>query len=83
MVNSRHYIPILKWKRAEQNALESLTKENKTFITPLIQFVMPKPKSLNDPRKQFDEVINSFKQKIPKIPEEILKFWGNRAMFIF
>ena len=34
MFNSKHYIPILKWKRAEQGALGGLTDENKKNITP-------------------------------------------------
>ncbi len=82
MFNSKHYIPILKWKRAEQNALESLTIEDKKSITPLVQFVMPKPKSAKDPEKQFKEVVEIFQQKISKIPEEILKFWGNTHAFV-
>lgn len=83
MFNYRHYIPILKWKRAEQSALESLTLDGKKNITPLIQFVMPKPsKNTKDTKKQFNEVVESFQQKIPKIPEEILKFWGNTLAFI-
>lgn len=82
MFNSKHYIPILKWKRAEQNALESLTLEDKKSVTPLVQFVMPKPKFAKDPEKQFNEVVEIFQQKIPKIPEEILKFWGDTEVFV-
>lgn len=82
MFNSKHYIPILKWKRAEQNALESLSVETKKSITPLVQFVMPKAKSAKDPEKQFNEVVEIFQQKIPKIPEELLKFWGNTKIFV-
>ena len=45
MLDLRHYIPILKWKRAEEGALKALREDQKKYITPLIQFVMPKNKA--------------------------------------
>ncbi len=86
MFNSNHYIPILKWKRAEQSALESIKNEDKEHLTPLIQFVMPKltPKELVGMTEDegFQETISKFRKKTKKIPEEILKAWGVAPVFI-
>ena len=46
MFGSNHYIPILKWKMAEKQALARLSINDKKFITPLIQLVMPRPSFL-------------------------------------
>lgn len=88
MFDYKHYVPILKWKPAEQRALEELSNEEKEFITPLIQLVMPNPKPPKDgerdktPEEQLEEVITSFKEKIPKISEEILSYWGKNPVFL-
>jgi len=60
MFNSKHYVPMLKWKRAEQGALEVLTSENKKYITPVIQFVMPKQK----PQDTLEDVVARFKKQL-------------------
>ena len=88
MSNYKHYIPILKWKPAERVALEKLNIEEKKYITPLIQLVMPSPKILKKGEKekthdeQLEEIIVNFKSKIPNVPEEILRFWGNDPIMI-
>jgi hypothetical protein len=88
MFDSKHYIPILKWKPAEQQALEKLNNQEKGVISPLIQLVMPQPKlpKLGEIEKsreeQLEEVATSYKIKLPKIPEEILKSWGKSPAFI-
>lgn len=78
MFNSKHYIPILKWKRAEQGALESLAEENKKNITPLIQFVMPKQK----PQDTLESVVTKFKKLLPLIPDRIIEVWGKSPIFV-
>ena len=92
MFDSRHYVPILKWKRAEQGALETLADEYRDRISPFVELVMPKPKSLyRDKMKKikkhreelFQELIIEFRTKrIPDIPDEIIKSWGTRPAFI-
>ncbi len=92
MLSSKHYVPILKWKHAEQSALAALTDEYKDRISPLIELVMPKPKNLfKDEEKKirktreelFQELIAGFRiKRIFKIPEEIVKSWGARLVFI-
>lgn len=86
MFNSKHYIPILKWKRAEQSALGDLTSKDKKLITPLIQFVMPKLTAKESVGKTEDEkfkaVIEKFQKKANEIPKEILEAWGITPTFI-
>lgn len=92
MLNSKYYVPILKWKRAEQGALEALADEYRDRISPLIEIVMPKPKSLfKDKNKKirktreelFQELIDAFRTKrISEIPEEIIKSWGTKPAYI-
>lgn len=82
MFGPKHYVPILKWKRAEQSALQALHDDDRTLITPLIQLVMPKPQSAASPKKQFDSVIATFEEKLPQLPEQILKAWGTAPVFI-
>lgn len=93
--NPKHYIPILKWKRAEQRALEALDERNKDAITPLIELVMPmvplyKKREKKDEKQikktqdeLFAEVVSKFKEKrIKQIPEEILRSWGTRPIIL-
>lgn len=92
MLNSKHYVPILKWKHAEQNALATLTDECKNRISPLIELVMPKPRYLfkdkdkkvrKTPEELFHECITTFRTKrLPVIPDEIIKSWGSKSTFI-
>lgn len=86
MFESKHYIPILKWKRAEQNALALLDVKQKDQMTPLIQFVMPKLTAKESFDKstdqQFEEVVSKFQKKTKEVTEEILEAWGNKPIFI-
>lgn len=92
MFDSKHYVPILKWKHAEQSALAVLPDRHKDRISPLVEFVMPKPKSLFKDKKKkirktreelFQECLSAFRTKrLPAIPDEIMKFWGTRPVFI-
>jgi len=78
MFDSRHYIPILKWKRAEQGALRVLREDQKKYITPLIQFVMPKSK----PGETIEDVIAKFEQQLLQLPKKIIEAWGINPVFI-
>jgi hypothetical protein len=82
MFGPKHYVPILKWKRAEQKALGALSDEQKQNITPVVQFVMPKPDSSVSPEKQFDSVIAKFQEKMPQLAPQILKLWGSSPVFV-
>jgi hypothetical protein len=39
MFDHAHYVPMLRWKPAEQTALQNLRYEDKVKMTPLIEFV--------------------------------------------
>jgi hypothetical protein len=86
MFDSKHYIPILKWKRAEQSALTLLDLKQKEHMTPLVQFVMPKltPKEAfgKSTDQQFEAVISKFQNKSKEAAEEILEAWGKSPIFI-
>lgn len=88
MFNTKHYIPILKWKAAEQQALEKLSDNEKNYITPMIQIIMPRPKipKKNETQKTLSEILEesimTLKVKLPLIADEILKFWGKGQAFI-
>ena len=66
MFTTKHYVPILKWKRAEQGALETLPDKCRDRISPLIELVMPKPKSLYKDKEK----------KIRKTQEELFQELG-------
>jgi hypothetical protein len=78
MFDSRHYVPILKWKRSEQGALKVLTEEHKKHITPLIQFVMPK----NKLHEQFEDIVARSEKQMLQIPEKLIEVWGRTPIFV-
>lgn len=78
MFTSKHYIPILKWKRAEQGALKALSEKYKKHITPLIQFVMPKYESGD----QLNDIVKKFEERLSEIPEKIIDVWGTSPIFV-
>lgn len=78
MFDSKHYIPILKWKRAEQVALKTLKQEHKEYITPLIQFVMPR----NKPDDELADIVARFENLAPQIPEKLIGVWGRSPIFV-
>lgn len=92
MFSPKHYVPILKWKRAELRALQGLDSRDKERMTPLIELVMPKVSSpYKDKEKKirktseeiFSEVVLKFKtQRAKEIPKEIQSAWGDAPIFV-
>lgn len=92
MFDSRHYVPILKWKSAEQRTLKDLSAETASHVTPLIELVMPKvsnpfkdkeKKTRKTADEQTAEMLLKFKEsRLKEIPEEILKSWGVNPIFV-
>lgn len=39
MNNKTHYVPIIRWKRAEQDAIKALSSDIRSYITPLIEII--------------------------------------------
>jgi len=88
MFNFKHYIPILRWKAAEKDALATLSPKDKKSITPLIEFLMPQPKPVKPgaiaktPEEQWQESVEEFKKMVPELPDQIRKYWGEGSIFI-
>ncbi|NTW29831.1 MAG: hypothetical protein HGA33_00960 [Candidatus Moranbacteria bacterium] len=89
MFESKHYVPILKWKAAEQLALKNLSEESKIHITPVIQLVMPRPKKklkengeTKSPTELLEESITTFRTKLTEIALDIQATWGSSPAFI-
>ena len=78
MFDSKHYVPILKWKRAEQGALKALEEKHKKNITPLIQFVMPRTK----PEEQLADIIKRFEGQLAEVSAKIIEVWGYSPIFV-
>lgn len=88
MFDSRHYVPILRWKAAEQEALEKLTTAEKALITPVIELLMPQPTvfKIGDRQKTPAELLEESKkmlqESIPQVATKIMKYWGSSPLFI-
>lgn len=78
MFDSKYYVPILKWKRAEQGALKALTEEHKKSMTPLVQFVMPQYK----PNERLEDIVVRFEKQALLIPEKLIEVWGRTPIFV-
>ena len=85
-INHEKYVPILRWKRAEKNALKDVADKECSLVEkrkitrnmiPLIEFIMqPKVKeTLQESRLKFSS-------DLPKRLEEIAGFWGKRSLFL-
>ena len=76
MDNNNFYVPILKWKRGEQKAIELLDKVSKDYIMPLIE-IAPIDFDWNNnvPKKNIDEHVIS-------IPNTIFTSLGSKRCFI-
>jgi hypothetical protein len=79
----------MRWKAAEKEALQHLSDEEKGFVTPLVEIIMPHPKSSKKkngedktPQELLEESISMLSSLTPKIPQEILRFWGRTSVFI-
>jgi hypothetical protein len=96
MFDSNHYVPVLRWKAAEKEALRHLFPESRKGMTPLIEFMMPRPneykgetkkerdarKEIKNERELLDDSVAMFKAALPKISEDISKCWGDAPIFV-
>lgn len=87
----KSYVPILKWKAAEQTALEKVAEEHKDRIVPIAEVVLPSVSQYSDSktrtRKTDDEILDGMVKKMTEervfdIPKEIKKVWGERALYL-
>ena len=77
------YVPIIRWKPAERRALERLYQKDRGGVTPLIEFIMPPPKTdAGDYRKILEDSKSKFLRNLPDVAKEITKCWGKDPVFI-
>ena len=77
------YVPIVHWKPAERRAIERLHQKDRNGINPLIEFIMPPPKTdKNDYRNILEDSKSKFLRALPDIAKEIIKCWGKDSVFI-
>ncbi len=88
MFNYKHYVPILKWRPAEQQALSNLSPARKELLSPLIQLVMPPAKNPRKgerektPEEKRHESIALLRESLSVIPNRISECWGNTPIYI-
>lgn len=73
MFDHRHYVPILRWKPAEQGALKDLRPEDRARITPLVE-ITPGAVAANG--------ASGGQSRLRKVADEVLKSWGDNKLFL-
>jgi len=77
------YVPIVRWRPAERRAIERLHQKDRNGVNPLIEFIMPPPKTdENDYRKILEDPKSKFLRNLPDIAKKIIKCWGKDPVFI-
>jgi hypothetical protein len=74
-----HYVPILRWKRAEQTALAQLYEHDSICLTPLVELV-PENFELKDAKEHITKL--SIDEVINKVVGQLCRYWGERPFFI-
>ncbi len=73
MFNFKHYVPVLRWKRAEWVALRNIHPRYRKLITPLIEII---PKKFNSAHSQ------EFNVLIEQIGNDLIESWGGLPLFL-
>ncbi|MFA7400337.1 MAG: beta family protein [Sideroxydans sp.] len=76
------YIPILRWRPAEMAALERLFPNDRSKVTPLIEFIMPAPSIDKKNRKVIKTPKEKFLETLPDVAKGLLKSCGQSPTFI-
>jgi hypothetical protein len=74
-----HYVPILRWKQAEQTALAQLYEHDSIYLTPLVELV-PENFIRKDPKGRITKL--SINEVINKVGRQLSQYWGERPFFI-
>ena len=70
------YVPVLRWKAAEKNALQGLRKEDKSGLKPLLEIIPPSFQAKDGgPSPSVRDVLAS-------IAQDIDKCWGPSPIFV-
>ena len=82
MTSIKQYIPILRWRPAEMTAVQKLFSKDREHITPLIEFIMPPPKTdKEDYKKILKESKEVFLKRLPEVAEQVVKYCGRATIF--
>ena len=76
MFDVGHYVPVLRWKRAERAALKDLGYDERVRMTPLIEIT---PWGFEPENTRAGTNLQS---KLPRIAEELLGHWGHGRIFL-
>jgi len=76
MFGVTHYVPILRWKRAEKVALRNLQPHDRSVVTPLIEFIPPNFKPGRDGSEANPALV------LERQAGEIAKNWGLTPVFV-
>ena len=86
MSDHTHYIPILRWKAAEQGALRDICPKDRKYITPLIEFIMPQLTAKDLKENRGKNLLSIAREKfLVKLPDELKKieeYCGQNMLFI-
>jgi len=77
--NSRHYVPILRWKGAERTALSQLYESDSICLTPLIELV---PENFTRKDIKGKTILLDTHAIINKVVGQLFQCWGERPFFI-
>ncbi len=77
--DSRHYVPILRWKRAEQIALSQLFESDSICLTPLIELV---PENFISKDTKGKSMFLDIHKAINKLVGQLFQYWGERPFFV-
>ena len=75
-ITSRHYVPVLRWRMGEYQALEKLSDDRKDAVVPLFEILPPDYDfEQRKPKKDIDEHLKTF-------GDRLLKKWGERPALL-
>lgn len=70
-----HYVPILRWKKAEQTALAKLSSSDARCVTPLIEIVPGNLMAGGDRRGDIGQTAN-------RMSSELFRVWNERPFYV-
>ena len=77
MLDDADYVPVLRWKAAEKDALQWLRKEDKSRLKPLLEIIPCSFQAKDDaPSRSVGAVLHS-------IAQDIDRCWGSSPVFLF
>ena len=76
MFDHSHYVPVLRWKAAERDALQNMRQSDKARITPLVELV-PKLLTYFGPKVGMTADI-----KVSRAASEMSRVWGHEPIFV-